>query len=931
MIASRPVYPVLALRVVLAAALLCLLASCPQSIPELRGAVSIRLVSAEGRVVSQSASRTILPDFASLVGSIEINRYAPNATTAVATQSFEGLSPITLADIDPGSWEFEAKLYFTGASEPFATGRSAATTIQEGASPAVNIPLTYNYGTGTGGCTITVSWPADDADALSWGLDAMDDNGTIDQNKMNTVSYTDSSPRSATITITNAQVGARRLVLAFSNAGENAGVFTESVNIFQGVSANEYIQAGGTAATISFGPGRLLNSNASLGGLGLTNGNNTISLSPGFSLNIYEYTAPVANLSSFSFTPIRSIAGQKIMYQWNNEMPSDPIRSGVAQACNIEPNATNTLVITVTAPNGETTQTYTVRFVNSADIGWSLNPEYVHLGISAPDGLTTIRLPHEGGPASITLGATTGFTEYAWATNPVWVTSMSTDHTNTFTPSNAGTYSVWCTAKKDGLLYSSNTIVITVLPAATLVYNGNGHTGGSVPSWNGDITAKVAAQGDMVKSGYRFVRWNTDRTGNASGTQFAVNDPLPTAVTDNTADVVLYANWQNVAPPPVTNVVITPLSDSLKVTWQDPDVADLKEIQVEFWTASYQDENSLVTVHPGVQTAIVPGYDASEATKVKITVSDQGDMPTESIIELPANFGNMSTFHIDSTTTAATLKSLLDINPNGLFILEDNITLNDWTAAGSEAAPFNGIFNGNGKTITIFDSSSTGEFGGFLACVGVDGEVRNLAVNITATSSTGDRYGGITGYNYGLIEYCMTTGSMSNKNGFTGGLVGTNGSTGIIRQCYSTVDISAGSSCVGGIAGNNWGLIENSYAHGSIGSTNNIAQCIGGFVGLNQEDGSTVNCYSTGSVPNRDYSGGLVGMNHEEVINSFYDKQTSTKNDTVKGIPKTTVEMQTQSTFTDPGWDFDSVWAIDTNINNGYPYLRYFGAATATP
>jgi hypothetical protein len=37
-------------------------------------------------------------------------------------------------------------------------------------------------------------------------------------------------------------------------------------------------------------------------------------------------------------------------------------------------------------------------------------------------------------------------------------------------------------------------------------------------------------------------------------------------------------------------------------------------------------------------------------------------------------------------------------------------------------------------------------------------------------------------------------------------------------------------------------------------------------------------------------------------------------------VGKTTVEMQTQETFV--GWDFVTIWDIDSAENNGYPFLR---------
>jgi len=34
--------------------------------------------------------------------------------------------------------------------------------------------------------------------------------------------------------------------------------------------------------------------------------------------------------------------------------------------------------------------------------------------------------------------------------------------------------------------------------------------------------------------------------------------------------------------------------------------------------------------------------------------------------------------------------------------------------------------------------------------------------------------------------------------------------------------------------------------------------------------------------------------------------------------------MKLQSIFTDSGWNFTDTWIIDSNLNDGYPYLRAF-------
>jgi len=69
----------------------------------------------------------------------------------------------------------------------------------------------------------------------------------------------------------------------------------------------------------------------------------------------------------------------------------------------------------------------------------------------------------------------------------------------------------------------------------------------------------------------------------------------------------------------------------------------------------------------------------------------------------------------------------------------------------------------------------------------------------------------------------------------------------------------------------------------------------------------------------------LVATNNGTVNNSYYDSQTSGRNDNNgKGTPKTTAEMKLKSTFNN--WDFNDIWGI----SNGYPtFLPIIISSTA--
>ena len=109
---------------------------------------------------------------------------------------------------------------------------------------------------------------------------------------------------------------------------------------------------------------------------------------------------------------------------------------------------------------------------------------------------------------------------------------------------------------------------------------------------------------------------------------------------------------------------------------------------------------------------------------------------------------------------------------------------------------------------------------------------------------------------------------------------------------------------------------------------------VGGLVGDSNEVTShskISNSYSAGNVisDNADSIGGLVGYiggNWANVCtDSFWDNETTGQakdNCSMGSTGKTTAEMKTKSTFTDAGWDFTNIWAID-GFNDGYPYFRW--------
>lgn len=273
--------------------------------------------------------------------------------------------------------------------------------------------------------------------------------------------------------------------------------------------------------------------------------------------------------------------------------------------------------------------------------------------------------------------------------------------------------------------------------------------------------------------------------------------------------------------------------------------------------------------------------------------------------------------------------------------------------------PFAGVFDGNGHTISNFTYISSGvdEIGLFRYVDGPNAEIRNLGlVDPNVNSGTGcdvgslvgflrlgvvtgcyvqggriwgrATAGGLVGLNEDVIANCYTATCVSGES-YVGGLVGTNGWDGTISNCYA-ISIVSGADQIGGLVGNNHhAVISNCYATSTV--TGDLHT--GGLVGTH-DAGAILNSYAAGAVDGNDFTGGLLGFDARVsptgVVDCFWDSDV---NPDMNGIGNTsdpnvigraTAEMQTESTFTDAGWDFVEIWNIGENQT--YPFLRIYPA-----
>lgn len=294
----------------------------------------------------------------------------------------------------------------------------------------------------------------------------------------------------------------------------------------------------------------------------------------------------------------------------------------------------------------------------------------------------------------------------------------------------------------------------------------------------------------------------------------------------------------------------------------------------------------------------------------------------------------------------------------GAVIAQANIV--DWNL---EVVPFTGYFNGNGFIINNLSINGQG-YCGLFGYIGPAGTVTGLGLANLNVTGTEDYVGGLCSWNEGTISGCYVADSGSiNGVYYVGGLCGWN--YGTIKGCYANISVN-GQELVGGVCGANYyGHINSSYSQGTVTGdyyiggmcafnlNGNIANCyaggsvtgnyyVGGLCGYNESGSISYSYASAGVTATEDFSGGLCGYQYgvsANISNCFWDNQTSGQTvgcvldtiqpgatDNVLGLA--TAQMQTQTTFTDAGWDFidettngdDDIWYIESD---DYPQLLW--------
>ncbi len=193
----------------------------------------------------------------------------------------------------------------------------------------------------------------------------------------------------------------------------------------------------------------------------------------------------------------------------------------------------------------------------------------------------------------------------------------------------------------------------------------------------------------------------------------------------------------------------------------------------------------------------------------------------------------------------------------------------NWLALGDDETPFNGLFDGNSKTIRNFSINAPEEnYQGLFGCI-KNGSVKNVKIELSPEGIVCDNYAGaLAGYcSNARIYQCYSTGSIK-ANNYIGGLIGYCSNNTTIRKSisYFNTNSAVENITIGGLVGYaENSVITDCHTNASITASGNKTS-IGGIVAQGEQI-KIQNCYSTGLLKTNKsgYAGGISGyLNNSE-------------------------------------------------------------------
>ena len=285
---------------------------------------------------------------------------------------------------------------------------------------------------------------------------------------------------------------------------------------------------------------------------------------------------------------------------------------------------------------------------------------------------------------------------------------------------------------------------------------------------------------------------------------------------------------------------------------------------------------------------------------------------------------------IGNTTTAFTGK----YDGQGFWI--DDLHIN--RRSSNEIGLFGFVSGGEIINVRMYDASIYGSTRVGAIAGDVTGNSAISSITIVDSSVTGSiTVGGVIGRNRSTTAaaYLSFTGLVSSTLHFGtkyGGIIGKMQANSKLRKSYFNGTLN-GRSMIGGLVGSlSNAEVSNSYARGIINGREFTGSFAGQALYSNYNGVKFLNNYvsvtetSTNSSISSNLSAGvgLIASSDGSSGNYYNYSSNSTSTNASQNISglasKTTQQLKTKETFN--GWDFDDVWMISGNSNDGFPFLR---------
>ena len=503
--------------------------------------------------------------------------------------------------------------------------------------------------------------------------------------------------------------------------------------------------------------------------------------------------------------------------------------------------------------------------------------------------------------------------------------------------------------------------------AVTVSFDKNNSDVGSTQANPDNITIQLPATTlgslptEPTRPGYWFVEWNMQSDGR--GERFTAQTPIRAKI-----HFVVYAQWKPVLHAQLSpdTLRFSPIEESCSFTltvFGFKNEADANNVELDtnmeelawLWPHSEPgkvsgDTKTFVvhvqyrglafaeapaTVHLNLEN-IPAGYEYAGGTQTLHITTADGEDPTRPI---PVHQRNLKTFNDYASTEGLGLHYQLTENVK-LEPPEPPKTSN-WTAIGTESAPFTGSFDGGGHSISGLIINNNKSRQGLFGSSNPGAVIQNLGVENVSVSGENE-VGGVVGWNgsNSTVQNCYVTGHVEGFNA-VGGVVGRNESGGLVQNCYATSSAqNLGFSTIGGYIGgvvgyNNGGTVQNCYATGHVSGNN--SGYVGGVSGGNFGINSTMqNCVALSATLNSsgslDTFGRVAGSNMGTLKNNHardgmrlirYDTPSTPSTDNASSLNgadvpaekynalsfwEQTLRIEATGTQSEVFWDFENVW-----------------------